>query len=321
MNTLVNPYPVSASIDPILLEVIASDLGVDPSFVEKDWYAMRIIAALITVDKLGMKLVFAGGTSLSKGFGLIQRFSEDLDFKVILPILEPTRNERSKYKNEILDVIRNSSSDWALNENEIKARDKNSQVTCSITYQQNFKQDIALRPYIKLDIKFTSLVLPFEEKSLTSFISQAMGLPPEVPSIACCSPVETAAEKLSALTWRILTRNRENEHDDPSIIRHLYDLTALNLMIKDDQNFSSLVSKFMQEDVNSNRGQIQSLSIPKVELLPKMFEQLESDPIYHEEYTRFVKGMSYATEDECPTFEECIETVKSIVARLELAFD
>ncbi|MFM6008596.1 MAG: nucleotidyl transferase AbiEii/AbiGii toxin family protein [Sphaerospermopsis kisseleviana] len=146
---------MSASIDPILLEVIASDLGVDPSFVEKDWYAMRIIAALITVDKLGMKLVFAGGTSLSKGFGLIQRFSEDLDFKVILPILEPTRNERSKYKNEILDVIRNSSSDWALNENEIKARDKNSQVTCSITYQQNFKQDIALRPYIKLDIKFT----------------------------------------------------------------------------------------------------------------------------------------------------------------------
>jgi hypothetical protein len=209
----------------------------------------------------------------------------------------------------------------SLNENEIKARDNNSQVTCSITYQQNFKQDIALRPYIKLDIKFTSLILPVEEKSLISFISQAMELPPEVPLIACCSPVETAAEKLSALTWRILIRNRENEQDDPSIIRHLYDLTALNQTIKDYQKFSSLVSKFMQEDVNSNRGQIQSLSIPKVELLPKMFEQLESDPIYHEEYTRFVKGMSYATEDECPTFEECIETVKSIVARLELAFD
>lgn len=311
---------MKTSIDPILVETIASDIGVNPSFIEKDWYAMQIMSTLITVKNLGIQLVFSGGTSLSKGFGLIQRFSEDLDFKVILPVSNPNRLERSQYKNQILDVIRNSSQDWLLNEKSIQARNKNSQFTCSISYRQNFDQNIALRPYIKLDINFISPVLPVENKPLTSFISQAMQQKPEVPLIACVSPVETAAEKLSALTWRVLTRNRESEQDDPFLIRHLYDLTALNQTIEDYQDFSSLVIYFMQEDFNKNRGKIQSLSTPKVEFLPTMLEELETDPIYNNEYQTFVQGMSYAREYECPTFEQSIETLTRIITRFELVF-
>jgi predicted nucleotidyltransferase component of viral defense system len=78
------------------VELIAADLGVDASFVEKDWYAMRIIAAMIGVTS-NMRLVFSGGTSLSKGFGLIQRFSEDLDFKVVLPSTGFNRRECRNY--------------------------------------------------------------------------------------------------------------------------------------------------------------------------------------------------------------------------------
>ncbi|NEP57103.1 MAG: hypothetical protein F6K31_08775 [Symploca sp. SIO2G7] len=40
-----NTYP-----DPEFVQLIAADLGVDASFVEKDWYAMQIIAALTTVN-------------------------------------------------------------------------------------------------------------------------------------------------------------------------------------------------------------------------------------------------------------------------------
>jgi len=35
---------LSISTNPSLIQVIASDLGVDPAFIEKDWYAMQIIA-------------------------------------------------------------------------------------------------------------------------------------------------------------------------------------------------------------------------------------------------------------------------------------
>jgi predicted nucleotidyltransferase component of viral defense system len=96
---------LNTSPDAELVQLIAADLGVDASFIEKDWYAMRIIAALIAANISGIRLVFSGGTSLSKGFGLIQRFSEDLDFKVVLPETGLNRRKRTNYRNQIVDAI------------------------------------------------------------------------------------------------------------------------------------------------------------------------------------------------------------------------
>ncbi len=51
--------------------------GLRPGVIEKDYYvteALRILAAAA-----GDKIIFKGGTSLSKGWNLIQRFSEDID--------------------------------------------------------------------------------------------------------------------------------------------------------------------------------------------------------------------------------------------------
>lgn len=53
------------------------DRGLRPSLIEKDYYvteALRIVAAM-----QGDRAIFKGGTSLSKGWNLIQRFSEDID--------------------------------------------------------------------------------------------------------------------------------------------------------------------------------------------------------------------------------------------------
>ncbi|HKJ97998.1 MAG TPA: hypothetical protein VJ959_03685 [Desulfotignum sp.] len=49
--------------------------------------------------------------------------------------------------------------------------------------------------------------------------------------IGCVSVIETAGDKLSALTWRILVRDKADEKDDPTMIRHLHDLVALGKMI------------------------------------------------------------------------------------------
>lgn len=299
-------------LDPNLVEIIASDLGVDPSFVEKDWYAMQIIASLMAVNHFGVQLVFAGGTSLSKGFGFIKRFSEDLDFKVILP-KNPTGNECSTYRKQIVEVIRGSSSEWSLDD-EPKSEKKNRKFTCNIRYKDNFEITAALRPYIKLEVNFILPTLPVEQRPLQSFIAQAKDQPPEVPLMACVSPIETAAEKLSALTWRVLSRNRGSEKDDPSLIRHLYDLTALKDVIYNYSNFSDLVVSVMAKDIESGRGKIQSLANSEVELLQKMLQTLENDFLYRNEYQLFVTGMSYAREDECPTFSEAINAVKSIIS-------
>ena len=64
-----------------LIREIALKTDINPAFIEKDWYAVQLLKVLNEFENdRGVNLVFSGGTSLSKGYGIIKRFSEDLDF-------------------------------------------------------------------------------------------------------------------------------------------------------------------------------------------------------------------------------------------------
>jgi hypothetical protein len=65
---------------PTLIVAAAERLGMPPNFVEKDYYVTE--ALRIAQQKLADRVTFKGGTSLSKGWGLISRFSEDIDLFV-----------------------------------------------------------------------------------------------------------------------------------------------------------------------------------------------------------------------------------------------
>ena len=60
-----------------LLQIVAGARGIGVALVEKDYWVTHTLWAL---HEQGFEIWFKGGTSLSKGFGLIERFSEDLDF-------------------------------------------------------------------------------------------------------------------------------------------------------------------------------------------------------------------------------------------------
>ncbi len=68
------------------LAIVADQRGLSEPLVEKDYWITHTLWALAEA-KLTVSL--KGGTSLSKGFGLIQRFSEDLDVKIESPELPP----------------------------------------------------------------------------------------------------------------------------------------------------------------------------------------------------------------------------------------
>ena len=62
-----------------LFSETASRLGMNPAIVEKDFWVCWILKHLFAEPALKGQMVFKGGTSLSKVFGLIDRFSEDID--------------------------------------------------------------------------------------------------------------------------------------------------------------------------------------------------------------------------------------------------
>lgn len=63
-------------------------------FVEKDYYMTEILRVLATDHP--NELIFRGGTSLTKGWGLLERFSEDIDVILNVPYLEENKKPHGK---------------------------------------------------------------------------------------------------------------------------------------------------------------------------------------------------------------------------------
>jgi hypothetical protein len=74
-------FSLSASQQRTLITQTAVRLGLPEQAVEKDLWVSIILQLVFTLP-FSDKLVFKGGTSLSKSFGLIERFSEDIDLVV-----------------------------------------------------------------------------------------------------------------------------------------------------------------------------------------------------------------------------------------------
>lgn len=82
-----------------VLLLTSEKIGVAVDIVEKDYYVTMILRLLA---KAKYTVVFKGGTSLSKAFGLIERFSEDIDITFTEHLGE---NRRKRLKYEILQPI------------------------------------------------------------------------------------------------------------------------------------------------------------------------------------------------------------------------
>jgi len=95
-----------------LFTTTALRLGTTPQNVEKDFWVCWTLDALFNGLPGGPRLLFKGGTSLSKGFGLIQRFSEDIDITVFRDDLgeahsvEELQSLSRKKRDAALDAIK-----------------------------------------------------------------------------------------------------------------------------------------------------------------------------------------------------------------------
>src|SRR5580698_7890959 len=96
-----------------IIRETAARRGLSFVMVEKDFWVSWILAVLFAHPEFGGQLVFKGGTSLSKVFGVIERFSEDIDLSVspaFLGVSEEwveqadTRNKRDERMQELEDA-------------------------------------------------------------------------------------------------------------------------------------------------------------------------------------------------------------------------
>ncbi len=183
-----------------LLGRVAGALGVDEAFVEKDWFVVQAIAILLGHGTEDLKPVFSGGTSLLKGHGLIRRFSEDIDFKLGLsPGFEAqSKGQRRRPLSAFKNAVAAACKDAGFEAEITLVGSGNAFFQIDMDYPTRLEPHESLRPHIQAEISAKPPRLPPIDRPVGSFVNQYRGEPPEVPSVPCVDPVETAADKLSA---------------------------------------------------------------------------------------------------------------------------
>ncbi|PUZ30071.1 Nucleotidyl transferase AbiEii toxin, Type IV TA system [Chitinophaga costaii] len=303
--------------DKSLIEEVALELGITEAFIEKDWYVTQVIKMIAAATLAGFTMVFTGGTALSKAHGLIQRFSEDVDFRVICPDLDLLNGSQQKkrlsdFKKSIVAVL---ETDFVIALQGVTARNANRFFAIELEYPTFFSQSQSLRPHILVEFTITDLALPSIRLPISSFINKLAGKALEVPAIECIDPVENAADKLSAFVWRISDRVRgDKEKDDPTIVRHIHDLSILSDIAIAHAIFAQLAITIIKTD-DGRCKKIEGLSLKeKFETVIGIIEKEKGQ--YKEEYTVFVQGMSYAKDGIVQPFGQALQKVRDLIAHV-----
>jgi nucleotidyltransferase AbiEii toxin of type IV toxin-antitoxin system len=179
------------------------------------------------------------------------------------------------------------------------------------TYGAEFGAGRGLRPHIRVEMSFQAPALPPVARPIRSLIALARHEPPEVAAFPCVDPVETAADKLCALAWRVLARNRGSRRDDPAVIRHLHDLAALERSAASAPRFAGLVLAAAAADAGRGGG---AASGDAAAMFAAMLQRLATDPLWAREYEDFVRSVSFAGPGEAIHFIDALAACTRLVA-------
>ena len=141
--------------------IVADRLNTSPAIIEKDYYVTMFLEAL---SKKIPNLLFKGGTSLSKCYKVIKRFSEDID--ITLDINNQTQSNKKNLKTKILEVC-NELGFEIINEKDILSRRDYNKY--EIKYPIYF-QDIGIKQFLLVETVFMVKSYPAEIKIATSMI-------------------------------------------------------------------------------------------------------------------------------------------------------
>jgi predicted nucleotidyltransferase component of viral defense system len=239
------------------------------SAAEKDWWVVHTLAIIFSME-CSNALIFKGGTSLSKGWNIIHRFSEDIDLSLDREFLgfsgeltkSEIRNLRRKSFKFITEVFTEELKnkffelgfkDLTIKPREVKNHDQDPLII-EIYYNKLTDKDTYLKPGVLVEIGSRSLKEPFTQRTFGTFISEIYtdsSFTDKSITIPIVNPERTFLEKIFLL---------HEEFQKPfdkirveRLSRHLYDIEKLNqteyaeIALQDTELYNTIVkhrSKF-----------------------------------------------------------------------------
>ncbi|MFG0590687.1 nucleotidyl transferase AbiEii/AbiGii toxin family protein [Myroides odoratimimus] len=282
-----------------------------PVFViEKDWWVCILLKAIFQ-SKYAGSIIFKGGTSLSKAYNLIQRFSEDIDLIIDRSLLgfgeldSKTQIKKlrkasggfiiNEFREELIHQLTELGVDPSLYEIKYNDHvdDTSDPNTLEVYYQSCVPAtNVYIQQRVLLEMGARSLTEPAESKPIISYIdsefSKSTFAMPEF-NVEVVVPTRTLIEKV-LLLHEEFSKPIENIRTD-RLTRHFYDISKImdsefgELAIVDDNLFTSIVDH--RKKVTPLRGiDYSNHKKGKLSILPpeEVLEKWEEDYKTMQEY-------------------------------------
>ncbi|MCI3130948.1 nucleotidyl transferase AbiEii/AbiGii toxin family protein [Phenylobacterium aquaticum] len=221
-----------------LIRIVADSEGIAPALVEKDYWIMQ---SLYGLQQLGLTFELKGGTSLSKGYGLISRFSEDIDIRIEPPADPPVMSGRNHDKPAhvqsrkdfydrlaqtiVIDGITVVERDPAFDDER-----QYRSAGIRLAYDSINGSVEGLKDGVLLEVGFDD-VAPNQARDISSWAydyaaSRVELLDNRALAVACYHPGHTLVEKLQAISTKF-RQQQETGVFPPNFMRHYYDVYCL----------------------------------------------------------------------------------------------
>lgn len=284
--------------------------GITAGLLEKDEHLTDALKVIFEQNFDHAKLIFCGGTSLSKGHALIERMSEDADIKIVLSD-EANGWASNRQRNYLGQVVREGISKSLLaiglkeDASERRSQNGNRYMHSQWTYERAFGEVAGLRPNLQIELTVRTPVLKTENltmESLSNRLTKRSGgkFNAETVSIA-----ETQAEKVLSFLRRF-GQHRAGQMTrewDTALVRHIYDVHCIvslhpELLELSASAFSSLVEGDRAE---LGKQHPDYMDDPKG-VLENALAQMRSDVQTQSEYDNNLLPLIYG--DFRPTFDD-----------------
>ena len=220
-----------------LIRIVGEQRPIDAVLVEKDYWIMHCLYGL---QQMGLSFELKGGTSLSKGYGILERFSEDIDIRIEPPEdMNVATNPNQQKKAH--DESRKAFYDWLAEEISIDG-------ITSVVRDHEFDDDhyrsggirlhydtqigtlAGLKDGILLEVGF-DIVTPNIPRTISSWAYDFAADKVEVTDnravdVACYHPGYTFVEKLQTISTKFRLQQTEGDFPD-NFMRQYYDVFCL----------------------------------------------------------------------------------------------
>ena len=267
-----------------IIETVAREIGRTELMVEKDTVQSMFLSEL---SKAELPFVFKGGTSLSKAYNMIDRFSEDIDLSMNR---KPTESER-KASKELIIQIAESLGMTLGNPDKIRSRyDYNKYV---FKYMSLF---VSMPVEIIIETSYYQTAYPVEKHEVGSFVGRfceerGIDLPIPFKSAKVYMNVQSIRRTFVDKVFAICDYRIQNMQDRDS--RHLYDICKLAAQLKMDEEMDALVDKVREDRMLSPNNP----SAQPNYIIPEMLEEIIESKFYESDYKNVTQKLLYEDID------------------------